>query len=341
MEIKQPLVYCVVPNWNGAETLGACLDSLLIQTLRPRIIVVENGSTDGSNELLGKYPSVEIIVLGRNHGFAGGVNAGIKRALEEKADFVALFNNDAVADKNWLKNLVDKAEKNPKLGIVTSKILNNTGEYLDSTGEGYTTWGLPCPRGRREAVTDKYDKDTKIFAASGGASLYRTKTLEEIGLFDENFFAYYEDVDLSFRAQLAGWRVAYTPRAVVYHQIGATSSKISGFSTYHTMKNLPWLFWKNVPRRLIWRMAPRFKFAYFSFYVSAVARGQGWPATKGFGKMLLLLPYKLIQRRKIQSRRKVSANYIDSILTHDLPPNAHKLRALRDAWWKLRRKKAA
>ena len=341
MEIKQPLVYCVVPNWNGAETLGACLDSLLSQTLRPRIIVVENGSTDGSVELLGKYPSVEIIVLGRNHGFAGGVNAGIKRALDEKADFVALFNNDAKADKDWLKNLVGVAEKNLKLGIVTSKILNDTGEYIDSTGDIYTTWGLPYPRGRREAATDKYDKETKIFGASGGASLYRMKMLEEIGLFDENFFAYYEDVDLSFRAQLAGWKVAYVSKAIVYHKIGASSSKVSGFTTYHTMKNLPWLFWKNVPRKLIWRMIPRFKFAYFSFYASAVARGQGWPATKGFGRMLFLMPYKFIQRRKIQSRSKVSAGYINSVLTHDLPPNAYKLRSLRSLWWKLRRKKAS
>src|SRR6201999_312952 len=99
---------------------------------------------------------------------------------------------------------------------------------------------------------DKYDKQTAVFVASGGASLYRIKMLQEIGLFDEDFFAYYEDVDLSFRAQLAGWKVAYAPRAVAYHQIGATSGHIKGFTTYQTIKNLPLLFYKNVPRKFYW-----------------------------------------------------------------------------------------
>jgi hypothetical protein len=341
MEIDPKIVYCVIPNWNGAESLDECLKSVVGQTSLPEVIVVDNGSIDNSLEIVAKYPNVEVLALEKNHGFAGGVNAGIKKALESGAEYVALLNNDAIADRHWLKSLVDTAKADPKLGIVTSKILNYTGEYIDSTGDLFTSWGLPYPRGRREAVTDKYDKEALVFGASGGASLYRAKMLEEIGLFDENFFAYYEDIDISFRAQLAGWKVAYVPKAIVYHQIGATSSKIGGFATYHTMKNLPWLMWKNVPARLLWRMAPRFKFAYFSFYVSAIARGQGWPATKGFGKMLLLLPYKFIQRRKIQSHRKVSAKYIDSILTHDLPPNARKLRALRGAWWKLRRKRVA
>lgn len=340
MEISPMIIYCVIPNWNGAAALDDCLKSILEQTMKPKIVVVDNGSSDRSLEIVSKHPDIEALPLDKNHGFAGGVNAGIKRALESNAEYVALFNNDAVADKNWLKNMVDVAETNPKLGIVTSKILNATGEYIDSTGDLYTNWGLPYPRGRREASINKYDNDVEIFGASGGASLYRAKMLEEIGLFDENFFAYYEDLDISFRAQLAGWKVAYAPKAVVYHQIGATSSKIGGFAAYHTMKNLPWLMWKNVPARLLLKMWPRFMFAYFSFYTSAVTRGQGWPATKGFGNMLFHLPHKLVQRHKIQSSRKVSAMYIDSMLTHDLPPNAHKLRVLRSAWWKLRRKKA-
>lgn len=94
--------------------------------------------------------------------------------------------------------------------------------------------------------------------------------LQEIGLFDEDFFAYYEDVDLSFRAQLSGWKVLYSPAAIAYHQIGATSSKIEGFTTYQTIKNLPWLLWKNVPSRLLWQVVPRFKLAYVSFFISAL-----------------------------------------------------------------------
>lgn len=222
-----PKVSVVVPNWNGAHDLRDCLDSLLEQSQKAHIIVVDNGSTDNSLELLkSKYPSVEVIKLPKNRGFAGGVNPGIKKAISDKCEYVALLNNDAVAKKDWLKYLTESLDKNPKIGIATSKIISFQNNILDSTGDIYTIWGLPFPRGRGEAVSNKYDSDVEIFGASGGASLYRVEMLQQIGLFDEDFFAYYEDIDISFRAQLAGWKVAYVPQAIVYHQISATSRKI-------------------------------------------------------------------------------------------------------------------
>lgn len=330
----------VIPNWNGAKELPSCLDSLLAQTQKHEIIVVENGSTDTSKELLyGKYPQVTVIPLPFNTGFVG-VNAGLSYAAEANHDFTALLNNDAIADKNWLKNLVLTMEANPRAGIVTSKMINDTGEYLDSTGDIYTIWGMSYPRGRREANTDKYDNQKEVFGASGGASLYRHKMLKETGLFDEDFFAYYEDVDISFRAQLAGWKVLYEPKATVYHHIGATSSRLKGFATYHTMKNLPILAIKNAPKGLISKIWPRLMLAHLLFFGRAITRGHGWIAFKGLCRALVLLPKKLGERHKIQKSRKVSTRYINSILTHDLPPNARNLRSLRDMWWKLRRKKA-
>lgn len=331
-------VAVVVPNYNGEESLPACLDGLLAQSMKSLIIVVENGSDDDSLELLQtKYKNrVEVVTLPKNRGFAGGVNAGIKKAMADGAETVALFNNDAVADKSWLKNLAGALDKNPKTGIVTGKILNDSGEYLDSTGDQYTVWGLPYPRGRREVEINKYDSDRVVFGASGGASLYRVSMLEEIGLFDEDFFAYYEDVDMSFRAQLAGWQVLYEPSARVYHQIGATGQRIRGFTTYQTLKNLPLLLWKNVPWRLMPMIFPRFVLAYFAFYGSALVRGQAWPATKGLLLSITLWPKALTARYKIQSRRKVAPEYINSMLTHDLPPNARRLRSLRACWWRLR-----
>ncbi len=335
-------VSVVIPNWNGADELPACLDSLLAQSRAHEIIVVENGSTDTSKELLyGQYPEVTVIPLPYNTGYDGGVNAGLVYAAEARHDYTALLNNDALADKDWLKNLVEVIELNPRVGIVTSKIVNDTGEYLDSTGDIYTIWGLSYPRGRREADTGKYDTLKEVFGASGGASIYRHKMLHEIGTFDEDFFAYYEDNDISFRAQLAGWRVLYEPSARVHHQISTTSNRVKGFSTYQTMKNLPWVLVKNVPGPLITKVLPRFVLAYFSFYAKALVDGRGWPATKGLLRMLWLLPKKLVERRHIQKSRKVSVRYINSIITHDLPPNARKLRKLRSAWWKLRRKSAA
>lgn len=321
-------VAIVVPNWNGVDDLGNCLDSLLAQTYKAHIIVVDNGSVDGSLDLLRKYTSVEVIERDKNYGYTGGVNPGFKRAIELGLDYVAPFNNDAIADKNWLKQLVGSLDNNPNVGVVTSKILNQDGSEIDSTGDYYTIWGLPYPRGRGEIDVDKYDDQKEIFAASGGASLYRVEMLKQIGLLDQAFFAYYEDVDLSFRAQLAGWRIYFEPKAIVYHQIGATSGKIKGFATYQTVKNLPWLFWKNVPGTYLWRVFPRLFVVYNSFYLRAITRGQFVPATKGMVVSIVRFPIVLVQRFKIQHNRKVPAKYIWDNMVHDLPPNARALRKL-------------
>jgi GT2 family glycosyltransferase len=333
-------VAVVVPNWNGVDHLAACLDSLQAQSVDTRIIVVDNGSVDGSLKLLEKYSDIEVILHDENKGFTGGVNAGFRRAMEDGLKYVATLNNDAAADKDWIKRLVETLDNNPKLGIVTSKILNGTGKKLDSTGDYLTVWGLPYPRGRGETDLDKYDDRTDVFAASGGASLYRIKTLQEIGLFDEDFFAYYEDVDLSFRAQLAGWKVRYEPTAVVRHQIGATSGKLKGFTTYHTMKNQPLLLYKNLPTKFWWAVGWRFTLAHTLFFLRAITRGHGWAALKGDWEGTYLLFAKHFERKHIKSTRKVPDDYIWNMLVHDLPPNARALRKLRGGWWKLRGKKA-
>jgi GT2 family glycosyltransferase len=332
----------VIPNWNGAKDLADCLDSLLVQSVSVHIIVVDNGSVDNSLSLLkDSYPTVEVIKLRKNRGFAGGVNPGIKKSMQDGYEYVALLNNDAIADKNWLKHLRDFMDKHPQAGIATSKIKDSNKKLLDSTGDIYTVWGLPFPRGRGEPANEKYDQHTEVFGASGGASIYRNKMLEQIGTFDEDFFAYYEDVDLSFRAQLAGWRISYVPNAIVYHQISATSNRIKNFAIYQTLKNLPQLLWKNVPLKLMPRIFPRFVIAYFMIWGRAISRGQIWASTKGVLASILLWPKKLSQRRQIQKSRRVSVEYISSIITHDLPPNDHNLRKLRQIWWRLLRKKRA
>ena len=340
--LTHPRISVVIPNWNGMDSLGDCLDSLLSQSLPARIIVVENGSTDGSLEFLQThYPNLELVINKKNLGFDGGVNSGIRRAMELGDELIALFNNDAIADKHWLEHLTKTMLAHDDAGIVTCKFMSIDGKHLDSTGDLYTTWGLPYPRGRGEPADDRYDTDTEIFGGSGGASLFRVSMFKEIGLFDEDFFAYYEDTDISFRAQLAAWKVYFEPKAIAYHQISATSSEIKGFTTYQTIKNLPLVVWKNVPGRLLWRVLPRFYLAYAFFCVRALQRGQIKELAKGIGKDMLLLPSTLRKRHHIQKSRKVSLEYMWSILTHDLPPNADKLRTLRSKWWGLTGKKGA
>jgi GT2 family glycosyltransferase len=326
----------VVPNWNGKGDLGTCLDSLQSQSIPAHIIVVDNGSTDGSVEFIESgYPGIELIKHDVNRGYAGGVNPGFKRAIEMGAAYAAPFNNDAVADTKWLETLIDFLDINPGVGVAACKLLSADGKHLDSTGDYYTNWGLPYPRGRGESDINKYDHSTDIFAASGGASLYRVSMLQEVGLLDEDFFAYYEDVDLSFRAQLAGWKVAYVPQSVVYHDTGSTSRRMKGFTTYQTMKNQPLVLYKNVPRRYLFRVGWRFFLAHSLFFGRAVSRGQGWAALKGDAKATGYLFTKHSERRHIQKTRKVSDEYIWSIMVHDLPPNALALRKLRAFWWKI------
>jgi GT2 family glycosyltransferase len=333
----QPVV--VIPNLNGGDELLAAVHSLVAQTVTPYIIIVDNASTDGSIEsALQAFPDIEIIRNSKNYGFTGGVNPGIERAIALGATYVAPFNDDAAADTHWLEQLVACLRDNPKIGAAACKVVTSDKERLDSTGDYYTSWGLPYPRGRREYNLAKYDMEVDIFAASGAASLYRVKALQEVGVFDQAFFAYYEDVDLSFRLQLAGWKVKFVPEAIVYHHIGLTSGRIKGFTTYQTLKNLPILWVKNVPQSYFWHVGRRLALAQLLFFGRAITRGQAWPALKGLCKGIVLICTKFPERRSIQQHKKASDDYIWNTIVHDLPPNAAALRRLRSLWWKLRKR---
>lgn len=315
------VVYVIVPNWNGKDLLGPCLDSLQRQTRKATVVVVDNGSRDGSVDFVKKhYPAVRVVSLDNNRGFAGGVNAGIRFALERGANFVALFNNDAVADKNWLKNLVSVLDRNPKVGIATPKLKHLHHNTFDSTGDFYTVYGLSFPRGRNQEDNGQYDKPELVFAASGGASLYRATMLRQIGLFDERFFAYFEDVDISFRAQLAGWLVRYEPSSVAYHTINATASKLGDFSRYHSLKNFLMLYVKNMPGWLFWKYLPLFAYQFGRSTVSNLLHGKAVLYLKAVGVFLWYLPGLLVDRYRIQRYRRLTTKQVDELLYHGRPP---------------------
>lgn len=316
-------VAVVIPNWNGGDYLKKCLDLLLDQTYKNYLpIVVDNGSVDNSLTILEQYNGrVHVIRNAQNLGFSGGVNAGIKYALLNDFQYVALLNNDAHVPNDWLAKLVGCLSSDASLGVTTSRILTADGKFIDSTGDFYTFWGLPYPRGRGEPNDERFSKPEEVFGASGGASIYRLDALRDVGLFDEDFFAYYEDVDLSFRMQLRGWKITYCPSAIVFHEIGGTSKKISGFGVYQTFKNFPHIFLKNVPRQLFWKHLGKVFVAYFGLLFSAIKKGNGIPAVSGFFRALLLTPKMLGKRFAIQRKRSVSISYIDSIVKKDPPEN--------------------
>ncbi len=309
-------VALVIPNWNGKTQLVDCLSSLKIQSAEAKVVVVDNGSTDGSIEIVQqKFPEVSLVCLDKNYGFAGGVNRGIESVVND-VEYVALLNNDAIVDRDWLKYLMSAIKERPGIGIVTGKLMRDDKKHIDSTGEFVRISGMPYPRGRDEIDEGQYEKAEYVFAATGGASLYRTEMLKKIGLFDESFFAYFEDVDISFRAQLAGWKVWYEPRALAYHHIGSTSSKLGSFTRYHSVKNFILLYNKNMPGSLYWKYKPLFLWQLVRMKLGSIRDLQFWAFIKGFFVGALLIPSTLTKRRAIQKSRKVSIEYIDALLVH-------------------------
>lgn len=322
----KPLV--LILNWNGKDDTIRCITSLESQSIACTILVVDNGSIDDSIAVIrSAFPKVILIKEAKNLGFAGGVNVGIKYAIKEGFDSIAFLNNDAVADKYWLEKL--HKELNGNKSIVTGLLLNKRGDKIDSTSEQYSNWGMPFPRSRGLKTKNAPDSNY-IFGATGGATLYKTALFKEIGLFDESFFAYYEDVDVSFRAQLAGHKIYYTKDAIAYHKQGATSGKIPGFTVYQTFKNIPLLYIKNIPTGLLIPIGLRLFVLYWLIFGNAIKNGSGKHALKGWlASVWYFWAKSLWDRFYIQSHKTVPTSYIKSLLWNDLPPEQTGVRKLR------------
>lgn len=332
MRHKHGKVAIIVLNWNRLQDTLLCLESLRNQSYdNYEIFVIDNASSEKSTRLTldaVRSKTVHILYNSRNLGFAGGVNVGIRRALRNKFDYVALINNDATAHSDWLAMLV-RASIDNESAITTGLVIHSDEKTIDSTGDWYSIWGMPFPRDRN-APAVKIPRSGTVFGGSGAGTLYTTQLLREVGLFDEDFFMYYEDVDLSFRAQLYGYTAFYTQHAMVYHKRGASSITVPGLAIYHTFKNLPLLFIKNVPFRLMLVIAPRFTLAYSLILGNAIRKGAGVYAVRGYLAQIPLFWFHALPARvKIQREKKVSTSYIRSILWPDLPPDQTGLRKFR------------
>jgi len=330
---RETKIAIVVLNWNGASDSIACIDSLLSSTIIPDIILVDNNSSDNSVEILDQYikqfQNIHFIKNNKNSGFTGGNNVGFIHALSKNYDYIGTLNPDAVASKEWVENLVSELNLSNEVGIATGILARQDYKTIDTTGEIYSIWGVPSPRGRDTLLKNAPSKPEFIFASTGGGFITRASVLRSIGMFDEKFFMYFEDVDLCFRAQLAGYKVRYTPKAIAYHKLSASTNKVPGLAVYNTFKNLPMLFLRNVPLRLWGTILPRFTLAYVLILGNAIVHKRGIPALKGWLMSIYHLPHSLISRRVIQKSRRVSAGYISSIMLHDIPPEQTGLRKFR------------
>jgi GT2 family glycosyltransferase len=318
---EQPLISVVIPNWNGAEHLVTCLNSLRRQTYpRVEVIVADNDSHDGSLALLeSQYPEVKVVGLDENRGYAGGVNAGIAAA---EGEILAILNNDTEADPRWLEELWAGLERHPEAGSATSKILLfDRRKIINSTGDLFTTEGVPVNRGVWEEDEGQFDEEDKVFSPCGGACAVRRSVLEDLASrgqgepFDEDFFAYCEDVDLGWRSQLAGYQCLYVPTAKIYHKLSATGG--GKIASYYTGRNFIYVLAKDYPASLFRKHWPRVLRAQLRITWEALRAWRGEAARariRGQLSGLWNLPRALRKRRAIQGSRVVSDAYLESLL---------------------------
>lgn len=311
-----PRVTVVVPNWNGERFLKTCLSSLHEQSFQDfETVVVDNGSTDGSVDLVERFfPETRVVDLGVNRGFSAAVNAGIHAS---RAEYLVLLNNDTETSPDWLTALVEAADRHPEAALFASKLVDfQDRRVLDGAGDALRRSGLPYRLGHQEIDWGQFDTASYVFGACAAAALYRRPLFEEIGSFDEDFFAYCEDGDVSFRAQLAGYRCLYVPKAVVYHVGSAsTGGKRSPTATRLGTRNGILLLVKNLPAPLLARWLPSIVAGQISrLLVTAFSPGGLRAHLSGLAEVRKMLPKMLKKRTEIQNRRRVSNDYLRELL---------------------------
>lgn len=242
-----PKVTIIILNWNGSTDTIECLESLRHITYpNYEILLVDNGSTDGSVERLKNlYPKIEIIVNGKNLGFAEGNNIAIKRAICKGTDYILLLNNDTVVESEFLGKLVLAAETNQKIGIVGPTVYHyNDPKEIQSNG-GKINWYKGTVTNRTKIENDKIFNSRKVDFIMGCALLAKGKLFNEIGYLNKNYFAYWEETDWCVRAQRANYDIMYIPKSKIWHKGESSSKKISEFYEYHVTRNRFWFMKQN------------------------------------------------------------------------------------------------
>jgi GT2 family glycosyltransferase len=305
----------IVLNWNGQHLLEPCLQSLRWQTGQDvEVIVVDNGSTDGSPAFVrSRFPDVRLVELTENVGFAAGNNRGVEVARGEN---ILFLNNDTEVHPEMVSALLRAIETAPpEVGAWAVRMMRwDNRRVIDNCGCGYSAFGSGFTLNAGKPEADGIAETDALFGPSGGAGCYRKAVLDDIGLFDEEFFYNNEDVDLSFRHQLAGYRCVFVPDAVVYHRGSATGGASSDLTVYHIQRNKEWVYFKNMPTRLLWKYLPLhlvYGLAWIAYWSSRGKAGvvlrakwdalRGWRSVRG-------------KRRDIQSARRRSWQEIEALI---------------------------
>jgi GT2 family glycosyltransferase len=311
----------IVLSWNGIDLLRRCLATIEEQDYRDyEVLVVDNGSSDGTAAMLAaEFPAARAIINEENRGFCEGNNQAIAQSTGE---LVMLLNNDAELEPHCLSRLAEAADLDPDFGMFAARIMMyDRPDVFDSAGLLVYPDGICRSRGWLEKDDGQYDEPDEVLGPNGCAAVYRRVMLDDIGLFDERYFAYLEDLDLAFRAQLRGWKCRYVPDAVVLHKKSMTSGYHSAFKAYLVERNRIWNAIKLFPRRLLF-LSPFYTLARYAAQAYATATGKGISSSfaRDYSRMELLgillrayaaalakLPEIWRERREIQAKRRLGA----------------------------------
>ncbi|MGL5676629.1 MAG: glycosyltransferase family 2 protein [Cellulosilyticaceae bacterium] len=317
----QAMISIVIPNYNGEKYLKGCIASIGIQEgVDYEVILIDNASTDSDYQWLREDDSIHFYQLDKNYGFSRAVNEGIHRA---KGEYVLLLNNDTILCEGFLEALLDTIQQDERIFAVCSKMINaHHRELIDDAGDTYTLLGWARKRGDGKSV-ELYTVQEDVFSACAGAALYRKSILDEIGGFDEAFFAYMEDVDISYRARIYGYRNVYCPEAKVYHIGSATSgSRHNPFKIHLAARNNIYVIYKNMPllQKLI--NLPFIALGCSIKYTFFTLKGYGKPYREGF--MEGMKTCKKLDKIEYKSKHFKHYLHIQYLLIkNSLPPNWH------------------
>jgi GT2 family glycosyltransferase len=312
---SEPLLTVAVLSYDGRHLLEVILPSLARQRFRDfEVVVVDNGSRDDTQAWLREHwPSVEVVSLSENIGVTAALNVCINAG---RGELLALFNNDVELEPDCLGELVAALREHPEAGWAGAKLLDfDDRGVIDGAGDLYTWAGTGVRRGHGERDSGQYDEPQAIFGACGGAAIYRRSALRDVGLFDEDFFAFYEDVDWNLRAQLAGLECRYVPTAVVYHMGSATIGRgLSDFTRYHLWRNALWIIGKDLPVAALlrhWRELVQGQ----RLSLNEARRDRKldiW--VRAWRDALRALPRVALKRRAVQRMRRIDLETLDALI---------------------------
>ena len=322
-----PKISVIIVNWNGKHFLDACLGALRRQTFRDfEAILVDNGSTDGSAEFVRThFPEIQLLPLDDNRGFAGGNIAGYELATGE---LIALLNNDTEAHPKWLEEINKASLQFPDAGSFASKMMYfDKRDCIENCGFSVGSSGTTEDLGRDQADGPRWSQPGPVFGACGGAVAYRRSMLDDVGFLDPDFFMVYEDVDLSFRAQLRGYSCIYVPTAIVFHRYRATLKTKPSHQVFYSQRNIEFVYFKNMPMGLILRTCLQ-RFLYeLAAFIYFTKLGSGLAFLKAKSDVLRHLPSLWRKRREIQTNRSIADEQLRALMTSTFSSKWKKLRA--------------